>query len=67
MEDRSMKKDNIDIMIHMPVSKAILKLAIPSVLSTIIALTWMTRRETFLTLCCVFGLQERFWLARGCG
>ncbi len=39
-EKRIIEKDNIDIMINMPVPKAILKLAIPTVLSTIVSLIY---------------------------
>lgn len=49
-EKRSMNKDNIDIMVNMPVPKAILKLAVPTVLSTIVSLIYNLTDTYFIGL-----------------
>ena len=45
-----MKKDNIDIMVNMPVPRAILKLAVPTVLSTIVFLIYNLTDTYFIGL-----------------
>ncbi len=49
-EKRLMKKDNFDIMVNMPVPKAILRLAIPTVLSTIVSLIYNLTETYFIGL-----------------
>ena len=49
-EKHSIEKDNTDIMINMPVPKAILKLAIPTVLSTIVSLIYNLTDTYFIGL-----------------
>ena len=49
-EKRIIEKDNIDIMINMPVPMAILKLAIPTVLSTIVSLIYNLTDTYFIGL-----------------
>ena len=49
-EKRLMKKDNFNIMVNMPVPKAILKLAIPTVRSTIVSLIYNLTETYFIGL-----------------